>query len=315
MERIMIVDMLNMYYRAYIVDPSLSANGQPIGGIKGTLKILQKLMREINPTKVYICWDGREGSSKRRDTIKEYKEGRKPIRLNRDIRTMSDEQELQNKIWQQLRLMEYINDMPLSQIMIEYTEADDVIASLCNFLKAENKVIVSSDKDFFQLLDDKTILYRPVQKEIMNKKRVQEKFSIHPNNFTLARAICGDDSDNLGGVKGAGLKTLAKNFPELCLEDTYTIDKLIEACETKENKLKIHEGILENKDLIQKNYEIMQLYTPSISTTTSALIKNHIKNYPKELSKTNLRRMMIEDGFGEMNWEDLFTALNKINRS
>ena len=72
MERIMIVDMLNMYYRAYIVDPSLSSNGQPIGGIKGSLKILQKLCREVKPTKVYICWDGREGSSKRRKTIKEY---------------------------------------------------------------------------------------------------------------------------------------------------------------------------------------------------------------------------------------------------
>ena len=95
MDRIMIVDMLNMYYRAYIVDPSLSSNGQPIGGIKGSLKILQKLCREVKPSKVYICWDGREGSSKRRKTIKEYKEGRKPIRLNRGVRNLSEEQELQ----------------------------------------------------------------------------------------------------------------------------------------------------------------------------------------------------------------------------
>jgi len=312
MERIMIVDMLNMYYRAYIVDPSLSANGQPIGGIKGTLKILQKLLREVNPTKVYVCWDGREGSSKRRDT--EYKEGRKPIRLNRDIRTMSDEQELQNKIWQQVRLVEYINNMPISQIMIDYTEADDVIATLCNFHKNENKIIVSSDKDFIQLLDDKTLLFRPVQKEIMNKKRVQEKFLIHPANFALARAICGDDSDNLGGVKGAGLKTLAKYFPDFLKEDSLTIDKLMETCENAENKLKIHEGILQNAELIQKNYKIMQLYTPSISTTTSGIIKNCVNNYPKELSKTNLRKMMIEDGFGEMNWEDLFSSLNKLQR-
>lgn len=314
MDRIMIVDMLNMYYRAYIVDPSLSSNGQPIGGIKGSLKILQKLCREVKPSKIYICWDGREGSSKRRKTIKEYKEGRKPIRLNRGVRNLSEEQELQNKIWQQLRLVDYINNMPVSQIMIDYTEADDVIAALCNYHKEDNKVIVSSDKDFFQLLDDTTVLYRPVQKEVMNKNRVRDKFLIHPNNFALARAICGDRSDNLEGIKGAGLKTIAKKFPGMCEEKTYTIDNLIDACESVENKLKIHEAIIENKELIQKNYKIMQLYTPSISTATAAIIKEHIKNYPKEFSKTNIRKMMIEDGFGEMNWDDLFSSLNKIHR-
>ena len=73
-------------------------------------------------------------------------------------------------------------------------------------------------------------------------------------------------------------------------------------------------AIIENKELIQKNYKIMQLYTPSISTATAAIIKEHIKNYPKEFSKTNIRKMMIEDGFGEMNWDDLFSSLNKIHR-
>ena len=271
----MIVDMLNMYYRAYIVDPSLSSNGK---------------------------------------TIKEYKEGRKPIRLNRNIRNLSEEQELQNKIWQQLRLAEYINNMPLSQIMIDFTEADDVIAALCNFHKEEDKVIVSSDKDFFQLLDDTTVLYRPVQKEVMNKNRVTDKFLIHPNNFALARAIAGDKSDNLPGVGGAGLKTIAKKFPDMCNEETYTIKRLLSDCEKVENKLKIHNAIIEKKELIEKNYKVMQLYTPSISTATSAIIKEHIKNYPKQFARTNIRKMMIEDGFGEMNWSDLFSSLNKIHR-
>ena len=58
MKRVMIVDALNMYFRAYIVDPSLSTNGQPIGGVKGFLKILQKLSRELRPDLVVIAWDG-----------------------------------------------------------------------------------------------------------------------------------------------------------------------------------------------------------------------------------------------------------------
>ena len=61
MKRLLIIDGLNAYLRAYIVDPSLSTNGQPIGGVKGFLKIIQKLIREIKPDSVFIAWDGPNG--------------------------------------------------------------------------------------------------------------------------------------------------------------------------------------------------------------------------------------------------------------
>ena len=64
-KRVLVIDALNMYFRAYIVDPSLSTNGQPIGGMKGFLKILQKLCRDTDPDQVIICWDGAGGSSRR----------------------------------------------------------------------------------------------------------------------------------------------------------------------------------------------------------------------------------------------------------
>ena len=66
MKRTMIVDVLNMYFRAYIVNPSLSTNGQPIGGLKGSLGILQKLIREVNPDQTILCWDGAGGSQRRK---------------------------------------------------------------------------------------------------------------------------------------------------------------------------------------------------------------------------------------------------------
>ena len=83
MKRVLIFDALNAYLRAYIVDPSLSSNGQPIGGIKGFIKILQKHVREANPDEIVVCWDGPNGSAKRKIMDKGYKEGRKPLRLNR----------------------------------------------------------------------------------------------------------------------------------------------------------------------------------------------------------------------------------------
>jgi len=176
MKRLMIVDALNMYFRGYIVDPSLSTNGQPLGGVKGFIKILQKLSRDLKPDLIAICWDGPGGSTKRRQIVKEYKEGRKPIRLNRET-DLSENEELENKVWQQTRLIEYLNQLPVPQFMFPEVEADDVIAYVTNshHFKGWQKIIVSSDKDFLQLCDDETVLFRPIQKKVHNTNNIVEE--------------------------------------------------------------------------------------------------------------------------------------------
>ena len=85
-------------------------------------------------------------------------------------------------------------------------------------------------------------------------------------------------------------------------------------CDNTETKLKVYDDILESADLISENYKIMQLYTPSISTKTADIIRNNIKDYPRQFSKTQIRKMMLEDGFAELNWDTLFAHMNKINR-
>jgi len=307
-KRLLVVDALNMYFRAYIVDPSLSTNGQPIGGVKGFLKILNKLVRESKPDQVVICWDGPGGSQKRKLINKNYKEGRKPIRLNRDIRNLSEAQELTNKIWQQTRLFEYLNEMPIVQLMHDGVEADDIISYVCTMphFSGWQKLIVSSDKDFFQLLDEETVLYRPIQKELLNRDRILEKFGIHPTNFTLARAIVGDKSDALTGIQGVGLATVSKRFPFLGEEESCTIDKLVEYCESVESNLKCYENIVAGRQKIEQNYKIMQLYSPSISIQTKEKINHSIEKFEPSLNKTKTYSMFVEDGFGEIKLNDLF---------
>ncbi len=162
MKRVMIVDALNAYFRAFIVNPSLSVHGQPIGGLKGFLSILQKLCRDIKPDSVVIVWDGPGGSRKRREQNKNYKEGRKPIRVNRPTNLSAEEQQA-NMAWQQIRLVEYLNELPVIQFRFDEIEADDVIAYLTRTeqYRGWEKVIVSNDKDFIQLCDDETVLWRP----------------------------------------------------------------------------------------------------------------------------------------------------------
>ena len=252
MKRVLIIDALNAYLTAYIVNPSLSLNGQPIGGIKGFFMILQKLVREASPDEVMVIWDGPDGSRKRKTMDKNYKSGRKPIKLNRAFHNLTDDEELKNKIWQQTRLVEYLNQMPVSQLLLPEIEADDVIAYATNlpYFDGWQKVIVSSDKDFFQLLDDSTVLHRPIQKETLNRNRIIEKFGIHPNNFALARAMVGDRSDNIEGVKSVGLASVAKRLHLFVEEKSYTISEVIEYCKDSESKLKAFDNIIEAEETI-----------------------------------------------------------------
>jgi len=305
-----------MYFRAYIVDPSLSTSGSPIGGLKGFLKILNKLVRETSPTQIVICWDGAGGSQRRKSTNKGYKEGRSPIRLNRDIRNLTPEEEIANKVWQQTRLFEYLNEMPILQFMFEHVEADDVISYVCSLpcLRGKQKMIVSSDKDFYQLLDDETILFRPVQKQVLNKKRVLETHGIHPNNFALARAVVGDKSDNLPGVRGVGLGTIAKRFPFFANSKECTIPELIEFCEEAltEGKLRCYTSIVEAEDLIKENYKLMQLYAPSLSYQAKEVVRETFAAHVPEVNKTAIRKKCVEDGMADINLTDLFITFNKM---
>ena len=314
MKRLLIIDALNMYFRAYIVDPSLSTNGQPIGGMKGFLKILQKLVRDTKPDEIVICWDGEGGSQKRKTKNKGYKEGRKPIRLNRDIRNLSANEEIANKIWQQTRLAEYLNELPIVQLVLPAVEADDIISVVAQhpLYNGWQKVIVSSDKDFFQLCDNETVVLRPIQKEIVNQKSLVEQYGIHPKNFALARAIAGDKSDNLPGVGGVGLPTVSKRFPFLAEDLSFGTDSLIIHAEENKGNVKAYASVIEHQDLIRDNYRLMQLYTPSLSVQGRQKIDFALENFEPELAKTNAKAMMIEDGFGAVNFTDLFAAMNKI---
>jgi DNA polymerase-1 len=317
MHRILIVDALNAFFRAYIVNPTLSPNGQPIGGVVGFLKILQKLCKEVKPDLVVICWDGAGGSRKRKAMNSNYKEGRAPIRLNRDVRVLSENDELQNKIWQQTRTIEYLNELPVVQLMYPEIEADDLVSFVCSLpsFKDSQKVIVSADKDYIQILDKNVVLMRPIQDEILNVKRVIDEYSIHPTNFALARAIAGDKSDNLDGVGGVGLNTVAKRFPFLVENKSFTIDDVLDYSREHGGKIKAYQNVLENAQLIRDNYRIMQLYSPQISIQTKVEIESMFDTFEPQMNLFNFKKMMVQDGFGALNFSVLFDTMKSTKRS
>ena len=70
---------------------------------------------------------------------------------------------------------------------------------------------------------------------------------------------------------------------------------------------------MENKELIEHNYKMMQLYSPQMSIQSKLQVKESIENFEATFNKTEIIGMMREDGFGELNWEDLKEKLNRIN--
>jgi DNA polymerase-1 len=293
----------------------MDPKGIAIGGCIGFLKSLQKCVRDYNPDEVIIAWDGHGGSQKRRTMNKNYKEGRKPVRFNRRMIDLNPKDQEKNKAYQQIRTMQYVNELPIIQIIIDYIEADDVIAYvvLHERYKDFNKLIVSSDKDFYQLVDDKTAIFRPIQKKIITLPSVLEEFSIHPNNFALARAIAGDPSDNLKGVPRVGLKTLSKRFEIFASSDEVELEQILEQCSGVEKQLQVHKNILTHKELIENNYEIMQLYKPSIAGTNKRIINYSIENFESGYSKINFTKLLYQDGQGSINFVALYRVCKGIS--
>ena len=120
-------------------------------------------------------------------------------------------------------------------VSLDKVEADDIIGHLSKQL-ADNygsKVfIVSSDKDFIQLVNENIVVYRPIEKDYYTTDTVVSKFGIPASNFILYKVLMGDNSDKVPGVKGLGEKKLLKLFPELA-ERTLTLDEIFDISEAK----------------------------------------------------------------------------------
>jgi len=315
LDRVIIIDALNMFLRSYTIIPSMNPQGLPNGGTIGFIKSLQKLCRDFRPKEIIVCWDGHGGSEKRRQMNKNYKQGRRPVRFNRRMIDLPEEEVYKNRRDQQLRLHEYLNCMPLMQLMVDFVEADDIIAHVINNKKYKNweKIIVSSDKDFYQLLGvQNTWIWRPIQKTLLNGKMLLYKEGIHPNNYALARAIDGDKSDNIEGVPRIGMKTIKKDLPILEQSEQISCNELFVHCRMQIKQKNIHKKLLEHQERVKKNYEIMQLYEPNISYNGRRSIDYIVDSFEYGFDKLEIQKMLIQDGEAQLNLSDLWTAFKKM---
>lgn len=313
---IMLVDAMNFFLRNYMASPQMDRNGIHIGGAIGFLKSLASLTKKFSPKKIVVVWET-GGSSRRLKLFPDYKNRRKPKRTNRFYGDMVPDSE-ENESYQKQILVELLNYLPVFQVHMENCEADDIIAYLSkSYFADEEKMIISSDKDFYQLLDEKTKIYRPGKKVLYKAQDVIDEYNIDPKNFVIAKALSGDPSDNIPGIERVGFKTLAKKFD--LLNEEVSLDQILtEAKNHVENDKKplvMYQNIAGNEELARRNLELMKLDGKLLSIGQINDVNRLIKEFKPQYNKIKFWRTYLDlslDGLDVEKLCDCFYFLTNL---
>ena len=219
-DKFIILDGHAIIYRAYhalkeLTDPK----GKPINAVYGFARILLKVIDDYSPKYIAVTFDHKNGKSKRVADFKEYKAQRPP---------MPDDLIPQIQIIKNL-----VSAFNIPQFELDGFEADDLLGTISKKMEKQSEVltvIVTGDKDILQLVkDDKTHVFIPGRGRFSRDKEydesaVVEKLGVRPDQVPDLKALMGDPSDNIPGVKGIGVKTATKLIQEFdTLENVYSI--------------------------------------------------------------------------------------------
>ena len=266
-DSVLLIDGMNLFIRVFSAIPTTNEDGVHVGGIVGFLRSLAFSINMIRPTRTIVVFDGKGGSNRRRKIFPQYKAGRKmSYRLNRANDYLTRDEEQQDDDTTIESCCGIFRVFTNTIVNIENNEADDVIGYCTKHIFKDNKsTILSTDKDFLQLVDKNTRLYSPTKKIMYDEDKVFEEYGIHPKNFLLFRMFDGDKSDGIPGVNGIGMKTLVKLFPFMKTEQKYTLDDIYRSAEAQ--KVPLCEKILQSKDLLDMNRRLMDLDDSIIQAT------------------------------------------------
>jgi 5'-3' exonuclease len=301
---IIVVDGMNVFVRNFLVNESMSAKSEPIGGVVGFLRHLDGLINKFAPSKLIVVWENGGGCPRRKALFPGYKENR--AKMFKSGTSIKDKlrQDTDSKIKQLNILYQILQKTPVCQIFIKETECDDIIGYLVrhSFVNDERtKIIVSGDKDFYQLLDDDSIkIYDPARKILLDGEYVKKTFGISARNFCLARTFDGDVSDNVEGVPGVGLKTVVKRFPKFA-DDNHdlTLDEVLEDAKNllKTNKkLKAVQEILSSEDILKRNWKLFYLNSSNLSASQIEKINGTLEMHEPKLDKLAMIKEVTKAG-------------------
>lgn len=337
-QTILLIDAFNLFIRHYMANETINNKSEPIGGVVGFLKSLKYLTDVFKPRKVIVCYEAGGGSPRRKKIYPEYKANRakmkelhKTMKNNNTVKSIKDTLKYDDdiKLKQLVLLNGLLKTMPVCQVFVKDVEGDDIVGYLAKekYGKATpyqnyRKVIVSTDKDYYQLLDDENVIvYDMAKKAIIDAKHVKETFNISARNYCLAKAIVGDDSDNIFGVPGVGFKSAATRFTNLSSDtQDLTIEDIMVECQSKkdfimveekkvnkkkaivETKIKkkkspkIYEDVLSCEDIIKRNWKLMYLNSSTMSWDQVQKIDTAVDNYVPVRDQLGTMKLLVQEG-------------------
>lgn len=337
---ILVIDSMNLFIRSFVTNESTTAQGELCGGVIGFIKSLKNLIYQFSPKKVYLVWEQGGGSPRRKNIFPEYKANRIKIKedfadVNKDSKPLPSKNWIlsntENKLKQVKILVEVLKNLPVCQLYVPDCEGDDVVSYLIRHqLKNESgeKIIVSTDRDFYQLLEDPLVkIFNPATKNFVTGPIVSVKVGknetrdIPARNYVLVRTLTGDSSDNIPGVSGLGFKTALKLFPQLINSTSdFTILGLLEAAQNQKQAIlneginnleeegvknkktkiikipKVLEEVISSESLIKRNWELMYLDTNNLAAYQINKIEYAVLNFKPKINKINFIKTLLAYG-------------------
>ena len=247
MEKIIMVDGNNLLFRAYYATAysgglMRNSKGFPTNALFGFANMINKIVNEEKPTYMVVAFD--KGKTFRHDKFDFYKEGRSAT---------PDELKMQFP-----KAKELLDGMGIKYYEIDNYEADDIIGTFAKYCDEDDNydgLIISSDKDLLQLISSHVEMKLLKQKDYIryNEKSFREEWGIDPINIIDLKALMGDASDNIPGVKGIGEKTALK-----LLSDYKTLDGVYNNVDNINGST--HQKLIDDKDNAYMSYEIATIY-------------------------------------------------------
>lgn len=248
MEKLLIVDGSNLLFQMFYGMPAriVGKHGKPVHGTLGFVGALLKIIQKVCPTHVVALFDG-EHENARTEIDEQYK-------ANRPDYSLLPEEE--TPFCQLPDIYAALDYLKIKHTETTDCETDDMVAGYAkSYGERAEILILSFDSDFFQLVGDtvRVLRYRGEQSTLCDCAYIRERYGVLPSQYADWKALVGDGSDNIQGVKGIGPKTAAA-----LLSEFGDLDGVLQNAE-KIQKKAAREGILCSKVRIEKNRALIRL--------------------------------------------------------
>lgn len=300
---VLIIDGNNLAWKKSAYGALYTKTGVPTTVLTCVLQGIFSYIKRFDAFNVVICWD-KHKSRRRLKLFPGYKGNRQ-----KDY-TDEEQREYEDFIEQMETTQKVLSFLKVPQLIIDHMEADDSISLVASILsKKYEAIIISADKDLLQCVGFNVSVFSPFAKKLYTMDNFIETTTLSPQQYLFARALMGDRSDCINGIRGVGEVTAYEMVKALRVPNLQFLRQFMS---TNPNRNKVMERVENESEIVERNLKLMQL--PSALTDLDEEERKIVEN---KLDKRFLKGVIIsrkqidENQFGRLISKfELFNTLN-----